>query len=215
MKSNSVGSLLVAYLPILRAYCRRIAGSHQRAEDLLQEVSVRILAGDGPTDPRDFLAWCFGIARHALSYEWRMQRRARAALPLEGELMEELSSTQFDPDNQADARAWLARASRQIDGEEFDLLVRRYVLEETGKELADGLGQSSAALRMRLMRLRATLNERSSRGTDPPAPSRTPRPVTLRRAVRAPDVVSHDQVPSAARRSTPAAGSPLPDHVLP
>jgi RNA polymerase sigma factor (sigma-70 family) len=164
MNSASVATLLVASLPLLRAYVRRIAGSHQLAGDLLQDVSVRILAGAGPTDPRDFLAWCFGIARHALSYEWRMQKRAREAVALEGDLVEAISSTDFDPDNQADARAWLARAAAQIDSEELDLLVRRYVLEETGKELADDLGQSSAALRMRLMRLRAALNDRSSRG---------------------------------------------------
>jgi DNA-directed RNA polymerase specialized sigma24 family protein len=78
-------------LPLLRAYVRRIAGSRQLAGYLLQDVSVRILAGAGPTDPRDFLAWCLGIARHALSYQWRMQKRAREAVPPEGALWQQSS----------------------------------------------------------------------------------------------------------------------------
>jgi RNA polymerase sigma factor (sigma-70 family) len=155
-------SLLENSLPALWAHCRRIAGDRQLARELLQEVSVRVLSGEGPADPGRFLAWGCGIARHVLSHGWRMRERLRVELPLEGDLAEELCApTASDPEDQVDARAWMARAVVEVDREGLELLVRRYVLEETGEELAGQLAQSSAALRMRLMRLRSTLSMNS------------------------------------------------------
>jgi hypothetical protein len=52
---------------------------------------------------------------------------------------------------------------RELGADEFELLVRRYVLEEDSNELANDLEQSPAALRMRLMRLRAILRDRAMR----------------------------------------------------
>jgi len=45
-----------------------------------------------------------------------------------------------------------------IDSEGVELLYRRYVLQESGKELADDLASSPAAMRMRLMRLRSSVS---------------------------------------------------------
>lgn len=150
--------LLVDCVPMLRSYLRHLVGDRDRANDALQEVSLRILAGSGPLDPERFAAWSRGIARHVIAHDWRMLRRARAELPLEDDLLGDASETQVDPDGHLDARAWMARAIADIDHDGLDLLFRRYVLEETGKELADELAQSPAAIRMRLMRLRSTLS---------------------------------------------------------
>jgi RNA polymerase sigma factor (sigma-70 family) len=158
MNQDSQGKSLVACLPVLRAYVRRISGDRQTAKELLQETSVRIMAGEGPRDPERFVAWCCGIARHALSRDWRKRKRARAELPLEGALVEQIRAPYQDPEGYLDARAWMARALRHVDGEALELLMRRYVLGESGSELADQMAQSAAGLRMRLMRLRSTLS---------------------------------------------------------
>ena len=163
MSANSRVSLLVTCLPRLTTYVRRLAGNQQLAAELLQESIVRILASDGTAVAQDFPAWCCGVARHVLAGDWRMRKRARAQEPLEGDVVEEIRSEDIDPDGRVDARAFLKRASHAIDEEGLQLLVRRYVLEETGSELAEDLGQSSAALRMRLMRLRTTLSESGAR----------------------------------------------------
>jgi hypothetical protein len=55
----------------------------------------------------------------------------------------------------------MARVVGDIYEEGLELLFRRYVLEETGRELADEFAQSPAALRMRLMRLRSMLSARA------------------------------------------------------
>jgi RNA polymerase sigma factor (sigma-70 family) len=175
MNQDRRRSLLENSLPALWAHCRRIAGDRQLARELLQEVSVRMLAGEGPSDPRRFLAWGCGIARHVLSHGWRMRERLRVELPLEGDLAEELCApTASDPEDQVDARAWMARAVVEVDREGLELLVRRYVLEETGEELAGQLAQSSAALRMRLMRLRSSLSAARQVRWGPARPVVTP-----------------------------------------
>jgi hypothetical protein len=43
-----------------------------------------------------------------------------------------------------------------LDSEGLELLFRRYVLQESGKQLADDHASSPAAMRMRLMRLRSS-----------------------------------------------------------
>lgn len=155
--------LLVDCVPMLHAYVRRLVGNRERAAEVLQEVSLRILAGEGPSDPERFAAWSRGVVRHVIAHDWRMRRRARAELPLEDSLMEEISDPFADPEGHLDARAWMSRVIDDIDSEGLELLYRRYVLEETGKELADELSQSPAALRMRLMRLRSTVSSRAPR----------------------------------------------------
>ena len=156
--------LLVECIPMLHAYVRRLVGNRERASEVLQEVSLRILAGEGPSDdPQRFAAWSRGVARHVIAHDWRMRRRALAELPLEDDAVDEISDPLADPEAHLDARAWMARVRHDIDREGMELLYRRYVLEETGKELADELAQSPAAVRMRLMRLRSTAAARAPR----------------------------------------------------
>jgi len=201
--------LLVRCMPALHSYVRRAVGSRDVANDVVQEVSVRVLTGEGPREPARFLAWSRGIARHVIALDWRMRRRALAEMPLEEDLMDERSHAVWDPERHIDARKSLARAMVDIDSEGLELLVRRYVFEETGKELADEMAQSPAALRMRLMRLRSTLSARvrpdgtrkaqdgSLTPTPTPTPIATPAPVAV-----------------AAVNYTPEPTAP-PQHTLP
>jgi RNA polymerase sigma factor (sigma-70 family) len=155
MDRASRGDLLLDCLPALRAYVRKIARDQQTAVELLQEVSVRILAGEGPDDRERFVAWCCGIARHVRAYDWRTRRRWRDELPLDLEAMERACPHLSDPESQLDARAWLSRVIVVLDQDGFELLVRRHVFDESATELAEELAQTPAAIRMRLMRLRS------------------------------------------------------------
>ena len=158
MNRDSRRNQLMVCLPQLLGYLRKLTQSRQVAGELLQEVSVRILAGDAPDDAGRFLAWSLGIARHVFARDWRMRKRERDVLPLEADLLERIRTPQSDPEGRIDARDWMSRMNVFIDHDGLELLVRRYVLEETGSELAGELDQSSAALRMRLMRLRSRLH---------------------------------------------------------
>jgi RNA polymerase sigma factor (sigma-70 family) len=157
MNQDGPGGLLLDCLPELRAYVRKIAHNRQTAVELLQEVSVRILAGEGPDDRERFVAWSRGIARHVMAGDWRQRKRAYQCAALAGEAMETPCGRTSDLEAQVDARVWLSRVLVVLGADALELLARRYVLEESASELADELAQSSAALRMRLMRLRSMI----------------------------------------------------------
>ena len=98
-----------------------------------------------------------GIARHVIGIEWRRRRRARAELPIEDEgLADELCDPMAFPDSCVAARESLLHAMNDLDPDGLDLLIRRYILGKPGKDLAEEMELSPAALRMRLMRLRTT-----------------------------------------------------------
>lgn len=164
--SQTKWRLLIGALPMLRAYVHRLSGNEEQARDLLQEASVRMLTTEGPDDPERYAAWARGVVRHVIAHDWRMRRRARAEQPFEEERMEELAEPPSDPEAHLDARAWVERIVDDLDSDGLELLYRRYVLQESGKELADDHASSPAAMRMRLMRLRscASALARSGRG---------------------------------------------------
>ena len=156
---KELGEMLVGCMPALFAYVRRRVGDRETTNEILQEVSLRALAGEGPRDPAFFLSWSCGIARHVIGIEWRRRRRVRAEQPLEEPIVEEIRDPLATPDRLVDARASLERAIGD-DGESVALLFRRYLDNVTGKELATELGLSPAALRMRLMRIRSSVRAR-------------------------------------------------------
>jgi DNA-directed RNA polymerase specialized sigma24 family protein len=151
---------------MLHGYVRRLVVDRDRINEVLQEVSLRMLVTRGPDDPARFSAWSRGVARHVIAQDWRMRRRALDEQPLDGELLDEISAPATDPEGHVDARVWMARVRDDIDDGALELLFRRYVLEETGRELADKLAQSPAAIRMRLMRIRSTVSARAPRSHD-------------------------------------------------
>jgi DNA-directed RNA polymerase specialized sigma24 family protein len=155
--------LLIDALPMLHGYVHRLIGHGERAKEVCQEVSLCMLATEGPDDPERYAAWGRGVARHVIARDWRMRRRERAEQPLEDELIDEVAEASADPEGHLDARAWIARIADDIDSDGMELLFRRYVLQETGKALADEMAQTPAAIRMRLMRLRSSASARAPR----------------------------------------------------
>lgn len=156
--NQTPGVLLIHCMPRLRAFVHRLVGDRETENELLQEISLRALAGIGPGEDNGFLAWSCGIARHVIGIEWRRRRRARAELHIEDDAVADvLSDPGACPDNCVAARESLLHAMNDLDPEGLELLIQRYILGKAGKDLAEELEVSPAALRMRLMRLRLTL----------------------------------------------------------
>jgi RNA polymerase sigma factor (sigma-70 family) len=156
---KKLGEMLVGCMPTLFAFVRRRVGDRETANEILQEVSLRALAGEGPRDPDSFLSWSCGIARHVIGMEWRRRRRVRSEQSIEDPVLEEIRDPLASPDQRFDARASLERAIGD-DSESVALLFRRYLDNVTGKELANEMGLTPAALRMRLMRIRSSARAR-------------------------------------------------------
>ena len=87
---KKLGEMLVGCMPTLFAFVRRRVGDRETTNEILQEVSLRALAGEGPRDPENFLSWSCGIARHVIGMEWRRRRRVRAEQPLDDPTIDEL-----------------------------------------------------------------------------------------------------------------------------
>ena len=143
-------------MPALSRYVRGRVGDRDTTDEIVQEVSLRVLAGNGPSDPQSFLAWSYGIARHVIQMEWRWRRRVRAELTLEDPCVGGVSDPMAGPDRIADARASLKRALGS--SKTAALLVRHYV--GTGEDLARELGLTPTAFRMRMMRFRSSARVR-------------------------------------------------------
>jgi RNA polymerase sigma-70 factor (ECF subfamily) len=154
--ATAVEQLLLSCMPALSRYVRRQVSDRDAAEDIVQEVSLRALAGNGPSEPERFLAWTYGIARYVIQIEWRRRRRARAEVTLEDPSVGVVRDPMAGPDRVADARASLKRVLG--DGERAALLVRHYA--GTGEDLARELGLTPTAFRMRMMRFRSSARVR-------------------------------------------------------
>jgi RNA polymerase sigma factor (sigma-70 family) len=157
-RGKKTWQLLVGCMPMLRGYVRRLADSEEHAEEIFQEVSLQMLSTEGPDDPERYGAWGRGVVRHVIAHDWRKRRRARAEQPFEEDAVDEFVEPPTDPEAHLDARACVERIVGDLDSEGVELLYRRYVLQESGKELADELERSPASMRMRLMRLRSSVS---------------------------------------------------------
>ena len=149
-RRRSVGALLAECLPALAGYVRRLARDADLANDIVQEVCLRALVGEGPR-PANALAWSRGIARHVARAEWR-RRRAWQTPGQDDLLPENVCDQRSTPEEVADARASLARIVRGTA--DLTLLFRRHGEPHGPAALARELGLTPAALRMRLLRLR-------------------------------------------------------------
>ena len=78
----------------------------------------------------------------------------------------EVASTEdrqgLDPERAASAREIVKLLGDQLSADARELLLQRYVLEESTEEIASRLAQSPTAVRMRLMRLRSAVKTRRS-----------------------------------------------------
>lgn len=146
---------------MLRGYVRRLVRNEETADEVLQEISVRILSSPSPDEAGRFSSWSRGVARHVVSHELRRRRRRDAELQHDLEALETLDAR--DLEYSATLAQTLSRAAGKLDSNALLLLIRRYVLEETPAELASELARTPAALRMQLMRLRSLVREGTER----------------------------------------------------
>jgi|SoiMethySBSTD1v2_1073268.scaffolds.fasta_scaffold10119_8 RNA polymerase sigma factor (sigma-70 family) len=148
--------LLENNIAMLRSYVRRVVGSAQVAEDVLQDVMVAVLSAPAsPDDLESFAAWSRGIARNIAAGQRRILRRTGDQLSSEDSPLP--ASDASDPDITLDSRRLLANMLKNLEEPTVELLVRRYVLGENAKDIALSVAKSPAALRMQLMRARSAM----------------------------------------------------------
>lgn len=156
----------------LFSYIYRMVTHREDAEDLLQEVLIRVLN----SLPRfrgeaKFKTWLFGIATHVCLDHLRARHRWRVEAQLIGEqetdsnpeAIEQLTTMMVQPDFVYEIREHIAFCfsclSRTLPMEEQAALMLREVLGFTAQEAAKILEVSEPVLRHRLSAARATMIE--------------------------------------------------------
>ena len=144
----------------VRDYLESKVSNREDVADLLQDVGIIILGHDDPPlDAERFVPWCMGIARNTVLHHWRHARRydrvfsASDATGCDWGLASSFEGALLD-------RQLIATVLHDLDESSRTLLLLRYVAGKTSREIAEDLGQSPAAVRMRIMRVCELLRER-------------------------------------------------------
>ena len=140
------------HLAVFR-FLRRMTGSPTLAEDLTQEVFLRVVRGlDGYDERSREVSWIFRIARNVLVD----RHRARARSP-EGASMRE-AAVVSRPATQV-LTAILEEALARLPEEERQAFLMREVGGLGYREIAEASGATPDAARMRIYRARLALRE--------------------------------------------------------
>jgi RNA polymerase sigma-70 factor (ECF subfamily) len=170
MTPEAIAELIDPHRKPLFAYIYRMVTHRQDAEDLMQDVFVRVMEnigryrGDGP-----FKSWLFGIATHVCLDRLREKRRWRVEAQLIGEeesntnpeLLDNIRAVVSQPDFVFETREHIAFCfaciGRTLPPEEQAALLLREVLGFTAVEAAQILNISEPVLRHRLAAARAAM----------------------------------------------------------
>ena len=146
------------HLPIWR-YVRRLLGRDDEAEEVTQEVWLRILRGIlALQEPERLPAWIFTIARRTVMDRLRVRYAQAPFVPIEEEPSARLGTEEPD-------LAWmdeevLERALLELSPMEREILVLFHLRELTLREVAEVLGVPSGTVKSRLSRARLALEQR-------------------------------------------------------
>ena len=201
---EAFAALVLPYAPRLYRRALRLTGNPADAEDAQQEALIKAFtriaqfSGKQNQFQNDLNAWVTRITTNA-SIDLLRQRRDSRHVPLEnsdseaGEnFAEHLAARGATPEEnyaRREMRSLLARAITRLPADLRQVCLLRDVLQYSTQEVADRLGISSVAVRLRLFRAHRRLHEglRSVlRRNHPKTPSRltastrAPRPVIKR-----------------------------------
>jgi RNA polymerase sigma-70 factor (ECF subfamily) len=170
--SLAFGSLVEPWRKPLFGYIYRMVMLRQDAEDLLQDVLVRVLEGIRTYrgDAR-FKSWLFGIATHVCLDHLRSKKRWRVEAQLIGEQETKSNPESFgnvqnlmrQPEFSFEIREHIAFCfsciARTLPPEEQAAVMLKEVLGFTAQEAAGILGVSEPVFRHRLSAARAKMSE--------------------------------------------------------
>jgi RNA polymerase sigma-70 factor (ECF subfamily) len=169
--ADALGYLYRQYAPGVFSYVRRILRNDYDAQDVTQQVFVKLATSLDKYDPQraDFSAWILRMAHNAAVDHLRKHRLTLLSDPVETQDEAEESG----PDD----RRSLREAFRTLSGAQRDVLLLREVVGLTPREVAMRLGKSQAAVntchhRARLAAVRSLISLGSTPTTRSPAATR-------------------------------------------
>ncbi len=130
-------------------FCFVLSANRAQADDLLQETYLRALVKIHKLrEPNQFMAWLFRIAKNVYLDQWRSRK-------LQGQAMNKIADlADSSRDEEATHTVAVRQALSQFDPKDRYLLSLIDLAEFTYAEAADIFGESEAAVKSRVFRLR-------------------------------------------------------------
>ena len=153
------------HLPLWK-YARRLTGGEEAADDVVQDVWLRILRGlPGLREPARLRPWIFGIARRVLMDRLRAQYAAPPIADVDVGDLGDADDPRSDPGDMELLHGELA----SLPVLEREVLVLFYLDELSLTELAEVLAIPVGTAKSRLFRARRTLRRRLDQPSRPRA----------------------------------------------
>ena len=132
--------LYVRYAADVLRYVRSFVGDHHEAEDITQNVFVKLMSVIGKYEPREvpFAAWIMRVARNAALDHLR----ARRMTPCENVRVQDDEHDQISHERGLDLRYALER----LPEEQREVLVLRHIVGLSPVEIADVLGKTESSI---------------------------------------------------------------------
>jgi len=154
---DAFDALIRRWAQPLRRHVARVAGDAHSADELVQDIWLRVLQGIGRLqDPGKFRPWLFGIAHRRLMDELRGRYAAHATES--DESLQQVPAATADPDRDLLARE-LDRGLARLPATERDVLSLFYLEELPLAEIAQVLAVPVGTVKSRLFRARQLLRE--------------------------------------------------------
>ena len=163
---DAIRDLYRLYAGPIHRCVRRVVGDEHDAEDLTQEVFIKLLRVLPSFEPRGrpFHAWALRVARNAALDHLRASKsvaRPRAA----DQLIDRPDAGMLDLDRRAD----LLDALRELPDEQRAVVVLRHLVGLSPREVAGRMGRTSAAVHSLDHRARVSLRRGLSDAASAPA----------------------------------------------
>jgi RNA polymerase sigma factor (sigma-70 family) len=147
-------ALIARWHEPLWRYLRRLAGSNEVADDLVQDTWVRVLRGiSGLRDGSRLRPWLFGVARRVAMDRLRRQYTRRVD---DEAIIEDLAAAEVDPALESDL-AVLESGLDALPAPERETLALFYLRELSIEQMATLLEVPAGTVKSRLFRARTLL----------------------------------------------------------
>lgn len=161
-----------AYEELMRRYqrtlfnvCARYLGSERDADDVCQEVMLKVLYGLKNFEGKSkFKTWLYSITYNECITQYRKERRKRRLL--DALSLDPLEEAIEEKPVKAEDRAGLDRWLVHVNPIDREILVLRFVAELEFQEIADIMHMGLSATKMRYKRALDRLREKFADATD-------------------------------------------------
>ena len=149
-------------------FFRRAAGGPELAEDLTQDVFLRVLRFRSTFQPgREFRPWLFRIARNTLT-DHVARRRTETATVEDGGFSSDPAPSQLRIVEARDRLARVEAAINSLSAEQREALVMARFHDLSYREIGAALGCTEGAVKARVFRALQSISARLDEGEAPP-----------------------------------------------